>query len=440
MPEIGKGATEDDLPNMANPDPTGTTENEGQAANPSATAQIVFDSSKIFDSLPDNFPLDLENLREDRIWDLSDGVTQKDFFWTKADGSLVLGNVSLVSTDSSEKDFPPIWVLPERPREDGTSLNLALFDDGNALSQEEPVDNVARPDSVRLLTLRVDWTKEEDEGFTLSPYFAVIDTRGENALLEQDSIDMMEEIYTQIDQNNDALNGRDGEEKDDSSGGAETDKDGGEDNSDGSAESTASEAPTTTAQPSDDDDGGDGGSTLSTGAIAGIAVGGAVVLIALAVLAWFALRRRRRNKANGRGELSQSPNPSNHYIGSKEGHDGDLNSPYSEDANITQQTPLDPNAPRARATESPASFTPYQDVNRDQNNLARVGTNASVSTHSNSPVESRTRGLPERSDTAMSANQNVAHLVEDGMTADDIRRLEEEEAQLDFEIERAGRR
>jgi hypothetical protein len=37
-------------------------------------------------------------------------------------------------------------------------------------------------------------------------------------------------------------------------------------------------------------------------------------------------------------------------------------------------------------------------------------------------------------------SSNVAHLVEDGMTAEEIRRLEEEERELDDEIERAARR
>jgi hypothetical protein len=37
-------------------------------------------------------------------------------------------------------------------------------------------------------------------------------------------------------------------------------------------------------------------------------------------------------------------------------------------------------------------------------------------------------------------SSNVAHLVEDGMTVEEIRRLEEEERQLDDEIERAARR
>jgi hypothetical protein len=47
------------------------------------------------------------------------------------------------------------------------------------------------------------------------------------------------------------------------------------------------------------EDGGDGDKGLSTGAIAGIAVGGAAVLIAIAALVFFYLRRRRRNMANG---------------------------------------------------------------------------------------------------------------------------------------------
>ncbi|KLP09210.1 Uncharacterized protein Y057_3884 [Fusarium fujikuroi] len=57
-----------------------------------------------------------------------------------------------------------------------------------------------------------------------------------------------------------------------------------------------------------------------------------------------------------------------------------------------------------------------------------------------SSIGSHDRAAHSGAQTPQGMSSNVAHLVEDGMTVDEIRRLEEEERQLDDEIERAARR
>jgi len=178
---------------------------------------------------------------------------------------------------------------------------------------------------------------------------------------------------------------------------------------------------------------------LPAGAIAGIAIGGAAVLVAIGILTWFCLRRRRLNSARSKVELSKSPDPANHYISGKTVNDVDPQSPYSDDGGPrVQEVPLGLGAAAGpRGTHHPATFTP-DNVPDQPIPLARTVTDQSFGTHSNhSPVENPRRIAAERRDTAMSGN--VAHLVEDGMTPDDIRRLAEEEHELDLEIERAGR-
>lgn len=402
-------------------------------AQPTSGPSIEFEELKLND-------------QEHRIFDIAGLLRSKEFPWHKREpsSSLKPQNASLVGSTNASADLGWIYSFEssfDAGISDGSiTLDFGIFSTGRVDPKLSDSVTTTNDDDLTYLALRVDWAKDDVPGHSLSPYFVVFDgTQG------AESETVYKKFRLGIQGNNWALDGSDGDGSSDTDDGGK-DTGTGSDKDDGGA---VSEQPNS----SNGDDGGNGnkpestsggggGGKLSTGAIAGIAVGGAVVLIAIALLLFFFLRRRR-NKAKGRGELAQSPNPSNHYIGSKEGNDGDLNSPYSEDgANITQHTPLDPNYPRSLATESPAPFTQYRDAAGDQSNLARAGTNTSISTHSHShsPVESGSRGLPERSDTAMSSNHRVAHLVEEGMTEEDIRRLEEEERQLDVEIERAGRR
>jgi hypothetical protein len=158
-----------------------------------------------------------------------------------------------------------------------------------------------------------------------------------------------------------------------------------------------------------------GGGGLSTGATAGIAVGAVIGgLLLIGALAWFFLRRRRSNQRAG-------------------------------DDYVTQQTYAVDKETHNRATDSPNS--PYSDENHIQpvflGNLDRDRGAAPTPPPAGVPRSSfgsHDRGDNSGAQTPQGMSRNVAHLVEDGMTADEIRRLEEEERQLDDEIERAARR
>lgn len=173
-----------------------------------------------------------------------------------------------------------------------------------------------------------------------------------------------------------------------------------------------------------------GGGGLSKGAIAGIVVGAVVgVLLILGLVAWFCLRRRRQSKRLQAG-ASNDQQASNAYMVDKE---------------IT----------RAHVTDSPHS-TPYSDEGQVQPvPLNDLHTARDVQHHGDddggdggrgaaySPFQDRPEAaarVPTGGSQATQGPTNVAHLIEDGMTDDQIRRLEEEERQLDDEIERAGRR
>lgn len=385
---------------------------------------------------------------ENRVWRSSElaatsGDKDLQLFYWKLEESLVRADFkfTLYANNDTTKDFGDESVkidgndhLISTPDDDAVTLDLSLFVRPGGSPKGEDLRSFAYSEtSKKFLSLGVAWQKgDKTAGLSFSPVFVVVETNTDVQDGEISQTILDNKLWPQAGWEG----GTTGEDTgSDNSGSGEPIK-----GDDGNSNEDGAESGDNGSSNNDSASGGGGGGGLSTGAIAGISVGGAVVLIALALLLWFFLRRRR-TKAKSHGELSQSPNPSNHYVGSKEGNDGDLNSPYSEDgANITQQTPLDPNAPRSLVTDSPAPFAQYRDAGGDQSNLARAGTNTSISTHSHSPVESGSRGLPERSDTAMSSNHRVAHLVEEGMTEDDIRRLEEEERQLDVEIERAGRR
>ncbi|UPK98761.1 hypothetical protein LCI18_009696 [Fusarium solani-melongenae] len=180
-----------------------------------------------------------------------------------------------------------------------------------------------------------------------------------------------------------------------------------------SLETTTAATATSSASATDsasDSNGGSGG--LSTGAKAGIAVGAVIGgLLIIGALAFFLLRRRRRSKQLGEDYTSQQA-----YTVDKETHGratDSPNSPYSDENQVQpvalQNISHDHEEQTARGTPTP-------------NNLPRTSTGS--------------RNAP----TPQGMSSNVAHLVEDGMTADEIRRLEEEERELDDEIERAARR
>ncbi|KAM0472281.1 hypothetical protein ACHAP7_008687 [Fusarium lateritium] len=167
------------------------------------------------------------------------------------------------------------------------------------------------------------------------------------------------------------------------------------------------------ADESSDDSGGGGG--LSTGATAGIAVGAVIGgFLLIGALAWFFLRRRRRNQRVGDDYVTQQT-----YAVDKETHNRAMdspNSPYSDENHIQPVSLGNLDRDRDAAPTSPPAGVPR------------------------SSFGSHDRGGDSGAQTPQGMSRNVAHLVEDGMTADEIRRLEEEERQLDDEIERAARR
>ncbi|KAI8691155.1 hypothetical protein LRP88_08432 [Fusarium phalaenopsidis] len=182
--------------------------------------------------------------------------------------------------------------------------------------------------------------------------------------------------------------------------------------SEGSLETTTAATATSSASATDSASSSGGGGGLSTGAKAGIAVGAVIGgLLIIGALAFFLLRRRRRSKQLGEDYTSQQA-----YTVDKETHGratDSPNSPYSDENQVQpvalQNISHDHEEQTARGTPTP-------------NNLPRTSTGS--------------RNAP----TPQGMSSNVAHLVEDGMTAEEIRRLEEEERELDDEIERAARR
>ncbi|KAF5669236.1 hypothetical protein FHETE_4994 [Fusarium heterosporum] len=179
---------------------------------------------------------------------------------------------------------------------------------------------------------------------------------------------------------------------------------------------SATSEPSASSEPNVSSSGsGGGGGGLSTGATAGIAVGAVIGgLLLIGALAWFFLRRRRRNQRAGDEYVTQQT-----YAMDKETHGrgaDSLNSPYSDENHMQPVVLGNLDHERGAAPTPPPAGAPR------------------------SSFGSHDRGGNNGIQTPQGMSRNVAHLVEDGMTADEIRRLEEEERQLDDEIERAARR
>ncbi|KAK4192665.1 hypothetical protein QBC35DRAFT_198774 [Podospora australis] len=224
-------------------------------------------------------------------------------------------------------------------------------------------------------------------------------------------------------------------------------EDGGDGTSDGDATNTTTPKPGTTQGGGSSDGGG-----LAQGAIIGIAVAcGVVGLLLVFAVVWLVMRRRKQKQnalsggpynADGRGE---------DLIAEKEanaGVDVTPHSPYSDDgatgggANPGYQEDSASGVPIAAAgaahhrQDQSRSYTPYSDrpgaVGSPSVRTASISHNDEARASMPSPIPGRAtpRGL----------TTPYAHLVEEGMTEEEIRRLEEEERQLDAAIEQAGRR
>ncbi|KAH6682271.1 hypothetical protein F5X68DRAFT_263255 [Plectosphaerella plurivora] len=174
---------------------------------------------------------------------------------------------------------------------------------------------------------------------------------------------------------------------------------------------------------------GGGGGGLQKGAIIGIAVAASIVgLAAIGLLVWFfCLRNRRRRGTKDHGPYAAPDHQASEYMVNKETTGAHVtespHSPYSDDGSLAH----------AQA-QGPSSLAQTQQTNQysDAPPIA-APVPRSASQQAGDRPES---GAGTRSGTP--GGHNVSHLIEEGMTEADIRRLEEEERALDDAIERAG--
>lgn len=226
---------------------------------------------------------------------------------------------------------------------------------------------------------------------------------------------------------------------------------------------TTSPSSTPTAQISSGETSG-----LPMGAIIGIAVGcGLVGLALIGGLVWLFLRRRKAKEA---AELGGYGGPgrtrTDELIAEKEGNAGletSPHSPYSDDgitgaaaggayrahengsvhrgagssAAAAAAVAHHPHQSPSQTQAVPRSYTPYSD--RHSAGVGSPSTRAGSIVHPDTSRGNVESPVPGRA-TPHALPAQYAHLVEEGMTEAEIRRLEEEERQLDAAIEQAGRR
>lgn len=289
------------------------------------------------------------------------------------------------------------------------------------------------------MVIQITWQDEstDERGSTTSGVFTVVDGSSEEDQMREDFIQQFEqaseeELETLTDGSESPVESKGGESSDPTGNGLRP----GVSSTSvpiSSASSTSMSIPTAISSnesdSSDNGGGGGGGGGLSTGAIAGIAVAGAVVFLALiGGLVFWMLRRRRRNK--DRGHYNQPTNSTTFMGGDKDIHQvtESPHSTYSNDQHVPLSnlagagTSRDIGGPSGHHDlhDDDADYAPYRDDDRGAQGSA---------------AGQRTDGAG----TPHGVSRSVAHLVEDGMTEDEIRRLEEEERQLDDAIQRHGR-
>ncbi|KAK4178837.1 hypothetical protein QBC36DRAFT_323847 [Triangularia setosa] len=191
---------------------------------------------------------------------------------------------------------------------------------------------------------------------------------------------------------------------------------------------------------------------LELGAIIGIAVGcGLAGLLVVLGIIWFVVRRRQRKQDLPVGSFN-SDNRGDELMAEKEAHtgvnvDASPNSPYSDDGHPNGAYP--PGTAVTTVAAAAAAVPPRQDQSRSYTPYsdrpgAAAGSAPSIRTDSIAQNDEGARAnapspIPGRA-TPRGLTTPYAHLVEEGMTEEEIRRLEEEERQLDAAIEQAGRR
>ncbi|KAF6845270.1 hypothetical protein CMUS01_00215 [Colletotrichum musicola] len=267
--------------------------------------------------------------------------------------------------------------------------------------------------------IKVYWTKDGRPGSTTSGVFTVYDNSNLPVAYPELNARLAREM-SRSDQNV-------GVDTDDSVGNGDLNPE----TTLSSATATASVTPKSSPSGSSDVGSGGGGGGLPAGAIAGIVVGSVLGIGLIAFLLWFFLRRRRRGEHGSNGAYGSGQGP-HEYLADKETHarvTESPQSPYSDDGQHQQQP-----QPHLAPSQQEAAIPPSSATPAGRPSFAPYEEHTPIAARSLDDVN---RGSGARSSTP-NVNSNVSHLIEDGMTEDEIRRLEEEERALDAAIEQAG--
>lgn len=166
---------------------------------------------------------------------------------------------------------------------------------------------------------------------------------------------------------------------------------------------------------------------LNDGAIAGIAVGAVALLVIVGVLVWFfCFRRRKQHSQTHQAGYGQDAGTHAMMV-DKEVPGVSESSPhsaYGDDGGRLHDR---------STTAMDSSYAPY----RDHTPAMTPAPVAHASPATTNAMPSSQTHLPQHATSAQTppATTQYAHLVEEGMTPDEIRRLEEEERALDQDIE-----
>ncbi|KAM3485354.1 hypothetical protein MY8738_001361 [Beauveria namnaoensis] len=275
----------------------------------------------------------------------------------------------------------------------------------------------------KAMVIGITWTSGKQEGETLSKAFSITPNDGEQQ--SNNVWGKIQESYYNISREEPIHSGGSGGHNGFTPPNNKSDDD---NNSNGNS---SSDMPTIGGNSPSSQTQNRGRGGLGTGAIAGIAVGIAA-LLAAALGIFFFLRRRRSRGTSSTAALHHTHAAEQEKLSSfaKGGVAGGASAsdaaiaPYRDD-NSTLTNSHD----RRRSSAATGGRVALgEDVARDQQpSPPRMATAAAAAA-----AESR---------HSRTSNGVTRHLVEEGMTAEEIRRLEEEEAQLDDDIQRVnGRR
>lgn len=306
----------------------------------------------------------------------------------------------------------------------GTKLDLSGFKWDKGKDADGPLRIRADDDDLffkRPLAIRLSWEAASGEasssssGSSVSPLFAVLDDSQKSDELESISQNIISDFPDAVEDGFDTGPGDDNNSLPTSTdtGAGPVTGTGARTNTVPSATSSSGSNPTL----SDGDGpggGGGGGGGLSKGAIAGIVVGCVVGLALLALAIWFLVVRPRRRRARRAA------------AGGDRGHD----LPMLATAHAKMSGEVDSPGTYERHLPPPP-HQDEQDHGHSHSHLATAAPAAAVSPPP--PMRSPSPGPQQQRES----RSNYAHLVEEGMTEHDIRRLEEEERQLDDEIARS---